>query len=93
MTNTSNRSDPHKAPSVSLDGRQDKQVASPVEVRQEEVRKDSASNDPSILYEFWQFLSHHKLWWMIPILVSLAFIGLVCILANSVVAPFIYPLF
>lgn len=49
--------------------------------------------DPSLLREFVEFMVAEKKWWLIPILLSLALVGLVTILASSPIAPFIYTLF
>ncbi len=49
--------------------------------------------DPSFFREFAGFLAHEKKWWLIPILASLALVGLLTILASSPAAPFIYTLF
>ncbi len=48
----------------------------------------------SILRELIEFLWERKLWWMIPMAVVLAGVGLLLIFAQgSAVAPFIYTLF
>ncbi|MBI4576155.1 MAG: hypothetical protein HY722_07835 [Planctomycetes bacterium] len=47
-----------------------------------------------IVREFWDFLKHEKKWWLIPLVVVLAGVGLVLIIGgNPALAPFIYPLF
>ena len=43
--------------------------------------------------EFFLFLKENKKWWLIPILLVLALMGLLVALSGSAVAPFIYPLF
>lgn len=44
--------------------------------------------------EFWDFLSHRKKYWLMPILIILAlFGGLIVLSQGSAVAPFIYSLF
>jgi hypothetical protein len=47
----------------------------------------------SLLREFWDFLAANKLWWMVPILVSLGVLGLLVFLTQTAAAPFIYTLF
>ena len=47
---------------------------------------------PSLLREFGEFLLYNKKWWLIPIIVVLALLGLLVFLGNTA-APFIYPLF
>ena len=46
-----------------------------------------------IVSEFIQFLKHNKKWWMAPIIIILALMGLLIILASTSAAPFIYTLF
>jgi hypothetical protein len=47
-----------------------------------------------VLAEFWYFICHRKLWWMLPLVVALALIGAMAVFGEaSVVAPFLYPLF
>jgi hypothetical protein len=46
---------------------------------------------------FWreviEFAIHNKKWWMIPILLSLAVLGLLAWLSTTAVGPFIYTLY
>lgn len=45
-----------------------------------------------LIREFVDFARHHKVWWMVPLVVVLALVvGLVA--AGQVSAPFIYTLF
>ncbi len=47
-----------------------------------------------ILKEFWGFLMSRKKWWLLPIIIMLALLGLLIILTEgSALAPFIYTLF
>lgn len=47
-----------------------------------------------ILKEFWGFLMERKKWWLLPIIIMLALLGLLIILTEgSALAPFIYTLF
>ena len=48
--------------------------------------------DPGLIREFLEFLRDNKKWWLIPILLVLALLGLLTFL-HSTAAPFIYPLF
>jgi hypothetical protein len=43
--------------------------------------------------ELWEFISHNKTWWMLPIVLALLFFGLLILLSSSGIAPFIYTLF
>lgn len=47
-----------------------------------------------VLRDLWAFLRVRKSWWLTPIVVSLALLGLLLVTAHgSAVAPFIYTLF
>ncbi len=47
-----------------------------------------------VLGELWQFLKHNKKYWLTPIIVALALIGiLLAVAGSSALAPFIYTLF
>ena len=47
-----------------------------------------------ILSELWAFMKVRKKWWLGPIVLMLALLGLLVVFtANSAVAPFIYTLF
>jgi len=48
---------------------------------------------PSLARELVQFLRENKKWWLAPIFLALALVGLLVILSASPLAPFIYPLF
>tara|TARA_B100000401_G_C52521764_1_gene584745 strand:- start:473 stop:625 length:153 start_codon:yes stop_codon:yes gene_type:complete len=46
------------------------------------------------LREFWEFLRERKKYWLLPILIVLAFFGVIIVLSQgSAVAPFIYTIF
>ena len=47
----------------------------------------------SILRELMQFLWQNKLWWMIPIIITLLVLGVFVWFAQSAAVPFIYTLF
>lgn len=47
----------------------------------------------SILVEFGHFIVHEKKWWMIPLAILLALLALFVLLAETPLAPFLYPLF
>ena len=47
-----------------------------------------------LLPELWAFMKVRKKWWLGPIVVMLALLGLLVVFtANTAVAPFIYTLF
>jgi Family of unknown function (DUF5989) len=47
----------------------------------------------TLVQEFMQFIVENKKWWMIPIVLSFALIGLLVVLSATGAAPFIYTLF
>ena len=48
----------------------------------------------SFLKEFWEFLRERKKYWLFPIIIVLAFLGVLIVLSQgSAVAPFIYTIF
>ena len=48
----------------------------------------------SFLKEFYEFLSERKKYWLFPIIIVLAFLGVLIVLSQgSAVAPFIYTIF
>lgn len=47
----------------------------------------------SLLKEFVLFITENKAWWMIPILLVLAGVGILVMLTSTGAAPFIYTLF
>lgn len=48
----------------------------------------------SLLREFWLFVREERAWWMVPILVVIAFLGAFTIFVQgSALAPLIYALF
>ena len=55
---------------------------------------DSAGRKLGIMNELMVFLWERKLWWMMPMVLTLLLFGLLIIFAeSSAVAPFIYTLF
>jgi hypothetical protein len=47
-----------------------------------------------IFREFMDFLAHRKKWWITPIVVTLALLGILIVFSqSSPLAPFIYTLF
>ena len=48
----------------------------------------------AFLKEIWEFLSERKKYWLFPIIILLAFFGILIVLSKgSAVAPFIYTIF
>ena len=48
----------------------------------------------SFIKEFWDFLRERKKYWLYPIIIVLALVGILIVLSQgSAVAPFIYTIF
>jgi len=48
----------------------------------------------SLLGELWEFLRVRKVWWLAPVIVMLAIVGILIIFSqSSAISPFIYALF
>jgi competence protein ComGC len=48
----------------------------------------------SFIKEMWRFLRQRKKFWLLPLLLVMALLGVLIVMAHgSVVAPFIYTLF
>ena len=59
-----------------------------------EFQQHAGRRRRSLLGEFLGFLAHNKKWWLLPILVVMALLGLLVLLTNiSIIAPFIYEIF
>jgi hypothetical protein len=55
---------------------------------------DKLDSNPSLLQDVADFVRHRKAWWLLPIIVLLALLGIVVVAGQgSVLAPFIYALF
>ncbi len=60
----------------------------------EEFAREAARKGPGFFRELADFLLHNKKWWLIPILVVLALMGLLVLLAGpGSPLPWIYTLF
>ena len=56
-------------------------------------RSARQAGEPGLLADFWHFLRTSKKWWLLPILIVFAALGLLLLLSGSAAAPFIYTLF
>jgi hypothetical protein len=61
--------------------------------RDSEFEKLSAERPAGILREFWDFMRHHKKFWLTPVLLMLLVLGVLVVLGGTGAAPFIYTLF
>jgi hypothetical protein len=58
-----------------------------------DLKSLSEKKSTSLVKELWDFLAHTRKWWLTPILILLALLGLLIVLAGTGAAPFIYTLF
>lgn len=58
-----------------------------------DLKSLSEKKSTSLAKELWDFLAHTRKWWLTPILILLALLGLLIVLAGTGAAPFIYTLF
>ena len=58
-----------------------------------EFEKAGEESELTLAQEFLLFLKENKKWWMLPIVLSFAAIGLLVALSSTGAAPFIYTLF
>ena len=58
-----------------------------------EFEKLGEEEQLSLISEFVLFIKENKAWWMIPILLVLAMVGILVALSSTGAAPFIYTLF
>lgn len=56
-------------------------------------RAAADSGDISFAREMWEFLKQNKKWWLLPIIILFCLFGILFLLANTGLAPFIYTLF
>tara|TARA_B100000809_G_scaffold232573_1_gene248624 strand:+ start:2402 stop:2629 length:228 start_codon:yes stop_codon:yes gene_type:complete len=54
---------------------------------------DAEASQVGLVAEFVDFLKYNKKWWMTPILLVLALIGVLVVISATGGAPFIYALF
>jgi hypothetical protein len=59
----------------------------------DDLRRLAEKKSPGLVREMWSFLAHTKKWWLTPILIALALLGVLILLAGTGAAPFIYTLF
>jgi hypothetical protein len=63
------------------------------ETEKSEFERAGEASEAGLLGEFWDFLTHIKKWWLLPILVVLLLFGGLVLLSGTAAAPFIYTLF
>ncbi|HZX11905.1 MAG TPA: DUF5989 family protein [Candidatus Nanoarchaeia archaeon] len=48
----------------------------------------------SLVSDFWYFMKENKKWWLLPIVLLLALVGVLIVFSgSSAVSPFVYALF
>jgi hypothetical protein len=52
-----------------------------------------AKKNVGIVGEMLGFLGKNKKWWLLPIMITFLFIGVIVLLSTTAAAPFIYTLF
>jgi hypothetical protein len=57
------------------------------------IERAADEGGSSLLAEVLHFLRREKKWWLVPILVAVALLGVLALLAATGAAPFIYTLF
>lgn len=62
-------------------------------MKKSEFENISNKTSENIFTEYWGFLKENKKWWLLPILLTFLFFGILIILSGSGAAPFIYTLF
>lgn len=68
-------------------------VMSESDQQRNEFEEAGEGKQDSIVKEFIDFVFANKKWWLIPILLVLALVGLLAVLGSTGAAPFIYTLF
>ena len=51
------------------------------------------AKDRGLFGELVSFMAETRSWWMLPLLIVFALLGLILVLGATGVAPFLYPLF
>jgi hypothetical protein len=58
-----------------------------------EFEKAATGKETSLVRDLFDLLRKNKKWWLLPILVMLALVGVIVFLGTTKAAAFIYPLF
>ncbi len=58
-----------------------------------QFQQAAEEQQPGLVAEFIDFLNESRAWWLTPIVIVLAIVGVLVFLSGTVVAPFIYPIF
>lgn len=63
------------------------------EDRSSDFQRQAEESQPGLLSEFIYFLRYNKKWWLIPIVVTIALLGLLVFLSSTTALPWIYAIF
>jgi hypothetical protein len=63
------------------------------QVSEDSFARQAAAGRQSVMSELWYLLRTSKKWWLAPLLILLALLGLLIVLAGTGAAPFVYTLF
>ena len=58
-----------------------------------DFERQAEESQPGLLMEFVDFLRYNKKWWLVPILITLAFFGVLVFLSSTPALPWIYAIF
>jgi hypothetical protein len=47
-------------------------------------------SEPGFFREYWEFVKHHRKWWLVPVLLIMGALGLLIVLSSTAAAPFLY---
>lgn len=56
------------------------------------IVQEADEADVSLAADFVDFIKHNKKWWLVPLLLSLAVVGLLATVGGSALGPFVYPM-
>ena len=59
----------------------------------DDFARQASQAAPGLIRELFDFQRHSRKWWLGPILLALLVLGVLVLLAETAVAPFIYTLF
>ncbi len=65
----------------------------PAEAQASQFARQANEAPPGLIAEFIDFLLHNKKWWLTPIILVMALLGMFVFMAQSAAGPFIYSLF
>ncbi|MBI4512185.1 MAG: hypothetical protein HY698_21310 [Deltaproteobacteria bacterium] len=65
----------------------------PNEHKDDEFSREADKEQSGLVGEMIAFLRQNRKWWLVPIVVVMALLGLFVVLAGTGAAPFIYTLF